>query len=285
MTSAPNTVTGRAFSILDSFTERAPALTLSELSRRTGLPLTTTHRLVGELTQWGALETDLEGRYRVGLRLYEIASLAPRGPGLRDTALPFLEDLYEATHENVQLAVLDGTEVVYLERISGHRAVNVSSRPGGRLPVHATGVGLALLAHADPDVQERVLAQPLKTFTDRTISSPKELRTRLADVRREGYVISDRQIESSTQSVAAPVRGPDSSVVAALSVVVPSSDTDPYMLVPAVRAAARGLSRALGSHRQPTSAVSASSVLLSRADALRTRATATAPIAPTAANA
>ena len=81
------------------------------------------------------------------------------------------------------------------------------------------------------------------------------------------------------------MRGADSSVVAGLSVVVPSSDTDPYTLVPAVRAAARGLSRALGNHRQPTSAVSASSVLLSRAAALRTKATATAPTAPTAAKA
>ena len=285
MNPAPTTVTGRALSILDAFSARAPALTLSELSRRTRLPLTTTHRLVGELTQWGALELDAEGRYRVGLRLYEVASLAPRGPGLRDAAMPYLEDLYEATHQNVQLAVLDRTDVVYLERISARDAVHVVSRAGGRLPVHATGVVLVLLAHAEPDTQERALAKPLKTFTNRTIATPDELRRQLATVRREGYAISDGQIEPVALSVAAPVRGADGSVIAAISVVVPSAGTDPYLLVPAVRAAARGLSRALGGTAQPTSTVSRSAAVLSRAAFRPTRDTATAPIAPTAANA
>jgi DNA-binding IclR family transcriptional regulator len=86
----------------------------------------------------------------VGLRLWEIAALAPRGLALRQLALPYLEDLYESTHENVQLAVRDGTEVVYTEWISGRSAVGVHIRVGARWPLHATGVGLALLAHDDP---------------------------------------------------------------------------------------------------------------------------------------
>ncbi|GAA2784532.1 IclR family transcriptional regulator [Saccharopolyspora taberi] len=243
------TVASRLFRVLDAFTAQRPAMTLSAISRHSGLALTTTHRLVGELAGWGALERGADGRYRIGLRLHELASLAPRGMFLRQVAMPFLGDLYEATHQNVQLGVLDGTDVVYVERISGREAVPVVSRVGGRLPLHATGVGLVLLAHADHDLQETVLGGPLQRFTTRTVDDPEQLRRVLADVRRQGYVISDRQIELTTLSVAAPVRDESDAVIAALSVVVPAEGTDPRTLVPAVRAAARGISRTLGSPR------------------------------------
>lgn len=240
------TVSERLLSILRTFSERTALQTLSEISRRAGLSLTTTHRLVGELTKGGALERDEDGRYRIGLWLWEVASLAPRGLGLRESAMPFLEDVYEATRQHAQLAVLDGLEAVFLERISGRGAVHVFTRVGGRLPLHATGVGLALLAHADREIQEAVIAAPLKQYTERTISSGSQLRRVLADVRRDGYAISDRQIEMISLSVAAPVYGPDDRVAAAISAVVPYGEQDPMTLVPLVRAAARGISRALG---------------------------------------
>nr|WP_211178196.1 IclR family transcriptional regulator [Pseudonocardia acidicola] len=234
--------------VLAAFTTDRPRLTLTEISRRSELPLTTTHRLVGELAAWGALERDEDGRYGIGLRLWEVGALAPRSLGLRESAMPFLEDLYEVTRENVQLAVLDGTEVVYVERLSGRAAVNVITRVGMRLPLHATGVGLVLLAHADAELQERVLAAPLRRYTDKTICSADELRRVLADVRRTGVAISDGQIELVALSVAAPVRGASGDVVAALSVVVPATGTNPLAYVPVVRAAARGISRVLGHH-------------------------------------
>jgi DNA-binding IclR family transcriptional regulator len=234
----------RILSVLDAFTLDRPELTLTQVSRRAVLPLTTTHRLVGELEQAGLLERDARGRYRIGLRLWEIASTAPRALGLRDAALPFMEDLYEAMHENVQLAVRDGLDVVYLERISGRTAVPVLSRVGARWPLHATGVGLVLLAHAGAAVQEDVLSHPLQRFTERTITDPVRLRTVLADVRRTGSAVSDGQITLDAMSVAAPVRGPDGAVVAALSVVVPATE-GPQRYVPAVVAAARGIGRAL----------------------------------------
>lgn len=239
-------VTRRVLGILAAFTPGRPAMTLSEISRCCGLPMATAHRLVAELVDWGALERGDDGLYRVGLRLWEVAALAPRGPGLREAALPFLEDLYEATHQNVQLAVLDGTEVVYLERFSGRGAVHVFTRVGGRFPAHATGVGLVLLAHAAPEVQERVIAGPLRRFTDRTIGSGAVLRRVLADVRRTGVAISDGQVELVALSVAAPVYGPGDRVVAAVSVVIPADTGEPHTLVPAVRTTARGISRALG---------------------------------------
>ncbi len=247
-------MTERVLSVLAAFSAERPELTLTEISRRAGLPLTTTHRIVGELAAWGALERQA-GCYRIGLRLWEVGSLAPRGLGLRETAMPFLEDLYEVTRQNVQLAVLDGTDAVYVERISGRGAVNVITRVGGRLPLHATGVGLVLLAHAGADLQEQVLAGPLRRYTAKTICVPAQLRRVLADVRREGVAITDGMIELIALSIAAPVRDARGDVTAALSVVVPSEGTDARAYVPAVRAAARAISRALGAPDRPRSAV------------------------------
>ncbi|AHH96278.1 IclR family transcriptional regulator [Kutzneria albida] len=239
-------VGARLQAILEAFTETSPLLTLSELSRRTGLPLTTTHRLVGELLAGGLLERDELGRYRVGLRMWEIGSLAPRGLGLRASALPFLGDLFDATRNHVQLAVREGNEVVYLERISARDAVHVVSRVGGRLPLHATAVGLVLLAHAEHEVREQVLAAPLRRFTERTLGTAAQLRRALADVRRDGYAVCNGAVELVSLSVAAPVRDQEDNVVAALSVVVPAKGANPRALIPVVRAAARGISRALG---------------------------------------
>ncbi|MGW4965657.1 IclR family transcriptional regulator [Nonomuraea sp. NPDC004186] len=245
---AGRTVTSRVLSVLSAFSGECPRLSLSDISRRASMPLTTAHRLVSELMSWGALERDRDGRYQIGLHLWEVGALAPRGLGLREAAMPFLEDLYEVTHQHAQLAVLDAPDVLYLERISGRDAVGVRSRVGGRFPAHATGVGLALLAHTPPATQEAYLAGPLAAFTDRTIANPGRLRGVLAEVRRHGYVISDRQVTLDAVSVAAPVRDAADEVIAALSVVVRVGQQQPGALVPAVVGAARGLSRWLQSH-------------------------------------
>lgn len=244
-------VTGRAFAVLEAFTPASPALTLSEIARRADLPLTTAHRLVGELRGAGALERDANGEYRIGLRLWELASLAPRGVPLREAALPFLEDLYEVTHENAQLGVREGHDVVYIERIAGRRAVGVLTRVGGRFPLHASGVGLVLLAHAPQDVQRDVLAGPLQRFTEHTITDPARLERILAQVRRDGMAISDRQVTDDAMSVAAPIVDSAGAVIAALSIVSKADGMEAARLVPAVRAAALGTSRALRIRHDP----------------------------------
>lgn len=239
----------RLLDVLAAFSAERPTLSLSELSRATGFALTTTHRLIGTLAAWGAVERGADGRYRIGLRLWEVGALAPRSARLRQSAMPFLEDLYEVTHQNVQLAVRDGHEVVYIEWIAGREAVHVVTRVGGRLPLHVTGVGLVLLAHASAEFQEEVLRSSLRVYTEKTISNADQLRRALATVRREGAAISDGQIEIPALSVAAPVYDASDEVIAALSVVVPARDVNPQTLVPAVRAAGRGISRSLGAPR------------------------------------
>jgi DNA-binding IclR family transcriptional regulator len=235
----------RAVQLLEAFTPERPTMTLSQLANRTGLPLTTTHRLLAELVGCGLLEKAPDRSFGIGLRLWEIASLAPRGLGLREVALPFMEDLYAVTQENVQLAVRDGVESVFVERIAGRTAVPVLTRVGGRFPLYPTGIGRVLLANSPPDVQETVLAGPMPAFTPLTMTSSDALRRLLADVRAQGYAVNDRQVSMDTLSVAAPIHGADGSVVAAVSIVVLAGMTLPTALAPAVQAAARGISRSL----------------------------------------
>lgn len=243
--SGRRTAGGKLLAVLGCFTRERPALTLSDISRAVGVPLSTAHRLVGELCTWGALERGDDDRYRIGLRIWELGALAPRGLGLREAALPFMEDLYEVTHENVQLAVRDGDDVVFVERLAGRDAVAVFTEVGGRFALPPTGVGLVLLAHAPVEVQERLLGAPLRSYTPFTITDPRHLRRVLAEVRRTGVAISDRQVTIDAVSVAAPVvvRGV---AVAALSIVVRGNAPAAVRgLTSGVRAAARGISRTL----------------------------------------
>ena len=245
---ATGPVIGRALRMLDAFGPRRRELTLSEIARHAGMPLSTAHRLMHELCEWGAIERGDDGLYRIGLRLWEVGSLAPRGPGLREAALPFLEDLSQIIRENVQLAVREGAELVFIERIAGSGAVPVLTRVGGPFALTATGVGLVLLAHAPVDVQEEVLSGPIKRFTRKTVTDPVQLRRMLADVRSNGFSVSDRQVTMDTLSVGAPIHDRHGQVVAAVSLVVRYGSTTPntpHALARLVRTSARAISRAL----------------------------------------
>lgn len=238
----------RALGLLGAFSAQRPAMTLSELSRLSGLPVSTAHRLIGELVAWGALERGEDGRYRIGLRLWEVAALAPRAQGLRELVLPYLEDLSQITRENVQLAVREGTELVFVERIAGTGAVPVLTRVGGRFALTATGVGLVLLAHAPPEVREQVLASAIPRFTEHTVTDPGKLRRLLADVRTTGFSISDRQVTEDALSVGAPIHDTRGVVIAAVSLVVRHGSASPHALAALVRTSARAISRAISEH-------------------------------------
>jgi DNA-binding IclR family transcriptional regulator len=237
-------VTSKVVAILDAFSADTPKLSLQGLAERTGLPQSTTYRLASELVEWGGLERG-SGGYQIGLRLWEIGELARRGEQLRDVALPFMQDLYEATHENVHLAVLDGREALYIEKITGRRAARLVSRRGGRLPLHATGVGKVLLAYAPEELVSEVLSSDLTRYTPHTVVAPGQLRRKLSQVRRTGVAFAIEEMSAGSVSVAAPIFTAPDSVVAALAVVVRTNRKDIQRLAPAVRATANSLSRVL----------------------------------------
>lgn len=236
---------GRALTILGAFAaEPDHGLTVSGVAERTGLPMSTVHRLCGQLEREHVLERSPNGRYRVGLRLWELGLLAPRSQGLREIALPYLEDLYAVTHQHVQLVVLDGVDAVVVERLSARDAVRLAGRAGGRLPVHATSGGVVLLAHEDEDAVGAVLAEGLQRFTPATIASEPTLRATLSLARRQGWIALKDQLTPGSVSVAAPIVGARRRIVAAVSVITDAGDGD--HLVPAVLTTARAIGRALG---------------------------------------
>jgi DNA-binding IclR family transcriptional regulator len=156
-----------------------------------------------------------------------------------------MQDLYQATRENVHLAVRDGLEALYVDVISGRESVATLSRRGGRLPLHATGVGKVLLAHAPPEVLVAVVEGGMRRYTPFTVVAPGHLRRALADVRRNGVAYAREEMSLGSLSVAAPVVGIDGTVVAALGVVLTQRRRDLRRLAPAVRTAAISTSRAL----------------------------------------
>jgi len=239
-----DSVTARVFALLGAFSEHHRELRLADLSDRSGLPLSTTHRLAAELVRHGALRRLPSGGYVIGRRLWDLGLLAPVQTGLRETASPFLHDLYGATLETVHLAVRDGHETLYVDRLAGHRSVPIVSTIGSRLPMHATGVGKVLLAWAPPEVQEAVLTAPLRRFTAYTITTPARLRQQLAKVRTEGFATTAEEMSPGACSVAVPIIVHEQ-VVAALAFVVPDLRRTRPRLVAALQVAAQGIARSL----------------------------------------
>jgi len=241
------TVTSRVLALVAAYDEEHRRLTLTELAQRAGLPLTTAHRLVAELVEWGALSRARDGRYVIGRRLWDVGLLAPVQTGLRQVASPYLHDLYGATHATVHLGVRDGAEVLYVDRLSGNASVPVVSSIGSRLPLHATGVGKVLLAHAPTDVQVAVLSD-LPRITPYTITQPGRLKRQLTLVLREGYAVTVEEMSLGACSVAVPIRE-GATVVAALGIVVPHLGKERTRHVAALQVAAQGVGRALSEAR------------------------------------
>ncbi|MEU5096674.1 IclR family transcriptional regulator [Streptomyces sp. NPDC020996] len=233
----------KAARILECFPPTGGPYRLTELAERSGLPKPTVHRLAADLVALGWLERS-GAHYRLGAKLFELGSLVPHRRDLREAALPFLQDLFEATRETVHLGVREGLEVVYLERIHGHEALQLPSRIGGSLPLTCTGVGKALLAFSGAELADEVFSSPLPSLTPHSITDPARLRMTLEKIQVSGLAYEEQEAALGVSCIAAPVFA-GGTAVAALSVAVPRSRFRPAQLAPAVRTAALGLSRSL----------------------------------------
>ncbi len=240
----PKTVLGKVVAILQAFTAEDRAVTLAELGRRTGFPKGTLHRVVTDLVAVRLLDHSDRG-YRLGGQLFELGMRASVERGLLDVAIPFMQDLYERTHETVHLGVREGIEVVYVEKIGGHSQASSPSRIGGRMPLHCTAIGKALLAFSADEVFTDRIVAGLHRVTSRTITAPGMLRRQLERVVESGLAFEYEESATGIVCVAATVLDPSGQAVAAVSVTGPVSRFRPEAHGTAVRAAADGIAATL----------------------------------------
>ena len=214
-----NSVLGKVQHILEAFGPDDEYLSLSEIARRSGVAKASVHRLGQELVRWGVLERR-GSDYWLGMRLFEIGQRVPRQRILRDAARPYMEDLYQATGETVHLAVLDGLEVLYLEKIYGHGQVR-PSRVAGRMPLYCTATGKALLAFGPRSIVDEVVALPMPRLTPHTVCAAGMLRQELTKTRDLGYALEWEQTRVGYMSLAIPLNGATGATMGALSVTAP----------------------------------------------------------------
>lgn len=234
----------RALTLLDAFDSSDTELPLIELAARTGLPVSTAHRMVVDLISWGGLERTPNG-LRLGLHLFELGHLVSPQRTLREIALPYLEDLYESTHRTVNLAVRDGVEIVYVEKLISRGVQTRNTRCGGRLPIHATAMGKAILAFSAGETVNQVIEAGLPPLTSRTITDPARLRRELAFIRQQRIAYDVEESQLGIVCAGAPLIGRNGEVIGALSVTDVGSTAKPNRLGTAVLTAALSLGREL----------------------------------------
>ncbi len=238
----------RAAAILGAFDATHRELTLSALVARCGLPRSTTHRIADRMIRLGWLDKPRD-RYRIGNRLFEISSLAPIRHELREAVLPFLQDLHNAAKTTVQLGVLDGTQILIVEKITGHRPMPMLSQVGGMIPAYCSGLGRAILAYSDGATIDAVLAAGMPARTPRTLTSAVAVMRELTAIPPRGWAVDREEGNIGVSCVAAPIFGPLGDVVAALSVTGPTALVRVDRIGPAVRLAAAAASRAYSTRR------------------------------------
>jgi DNA-binding IclR family transcriptional regulator len=252
---ANRAVVDKAFTLLEAWNHRGETLGSSELARRTGLPKSTSHRLLGILEAAGLIER-LGTRYQLGDRLHGIFGrfAADYPADLREVSLPFLQDLYELSHETVHLAVLDGIDVYCVEKVYGHRRNPVRSRVDGILPAHCTALGKVLLAYSPTSTRRRLLAAPLRAHTAATVTEPPRLAGELHAILRCGVGYDRGATHPAVTCVAAPLLDASGQIVAAISVSGPADRFDPVAVTEPLRRGARAASLALASARRAPAA-------------------------------
>lgn len=248
---APVSVVSRVDRILSACADVDCSLGLTELSRATGLPKASTHRLAEQLVTAGLVERDGR-RYRLGLKLFELGNrVAVRAA--RDEVLPYLDELRVTTDATVHFAVRDGNSVLYVEKLRGHNGVDRGSRLAGRLPLHATATGKVLAAFSPPDVARALAGSDLGRMTPYTIVVPSVLLEQFDQIRRRGWGAEREECVLGWASVAAPVFGLGGALVGAVSATLPSAGLIEESVATRVVATARAASRTIGHGLGPSS--------------------------------
>ena len=223
---------------------------MSDLARALDLSTSSAHRLLSTLADEEVLEQDAEtGRYRLGLSVFDLAAAIPTQRTLHEAVLVSMTELRSRTGETVQVGVLDGREVVYVERLDSPSTLRVFSALGRRNDAHCTSSGKALLAFAPKHRRDQILdGWVLPAKTEQTITNVAELRRELNTIRRRGYAENRQESEPGVVSIAAPIRDEGGAVVASLSLAGPSERVDQHRTAyaEAVMAFARTVSRQMG---------------------------------------
>lgn len=246
-THAPDVVSSAAktLALLSAFCQSDHPLGLSELALIANIPKSTGFRLLASLEQAGFVER-VGRRYRLTPRLIELAGSTElgRGSGLGEEALPYLTDLYSATGRAVHLAVLDGNDVLYVNKIQGSRSLRLPTRIGGRMPAHSSGLGKAMLAFGGAERARSFLQTPLQARTKYTITSAHVLAGQLDKVRAEGVAFDREEATLGLTCVAAPVVV-NGRAVAAISVSSPTGGFSAERYIPLVKRAAQAIASSM----------------------------------------
>jgi IclR family pca regulon transcriptional regulator len=218
----------RGLAILGCFTPEKPVLGIADLADELGMSRSTTHRYVITLVALGYLEQGASRKYRLGLRVTDLGMSALNSTGLREHSRPYLEELRQRTSYTVNLAVLDGSEILYVDRARsfrrGQSKIDLGLALGSRLPAYCTSMGKLLLAYL-PEPEQRSLLGDMKLAKrgPNTITSKKNLRSELEHVREESFAVNDEELAPGLQSIAAPVRSDTREVIAAVNMAAHSS--------------------------------------------------------------
>lgn len=218
----------RAIRILEAFREGSSP-TVTELSRKLKLPKSSVYELVSTLTAEGVVRKEASSnRYRLGLRLVELARAASHDLDVHQVAHPLIEKLRDELNETVQLTVLDGEQILYVDGCESSRQLRTFFEFGDRAPLYCTALGKAILANLPARDSERILRRrSLRAFTSKTLTDPAALRRELARTAARGYSIDDMEHEEGVRCVAAPIRDREGRAFASISVSGPAHRVSP----------------------------------------------------------
>ncbi len=218
----------RGLAILGCFTPKRPVLGIADIADDLGMSRSTTHRYVITLVALGYLEQGASRKYRLGLRVTDLGMSALNSTGLREHAHPYLEELRQRTSYTTNLGVLDGTDVLYVDRVRSYRrgqgSIDLDLHTGSRLPAYCTAMGKLLLANLpDSEQRELIAAMKLGKRGPNTITSKKGLREELEEIAAAGFAVNDQELNAELYAIAAPVRNEAREVVAAVNLSAHSS--------------------------------------------------------------